>query len=220
MSSFFPFSSTASLASIVTPNDDPHLRVTVLPSASAFYAGETFSAVITFTNTRQASHPHHVLSPPTPSTTDVHTAAPRAMPPFGSPQTDNPTPPRRQNQIGLGIKSREKENAEAGPSRPGPPSPLRLSPSPIPSPGNLGYPYSPGANPAYRAPGWPDSSTPYDEMPGIRSPEAFRRREASGGHSRKARSLALGKGGLSPQEMVWALGGQGQQLLLFSAEMS
>lgn len=36
--------------------DDAHLEVTVTPSASAFYAGETFSAVITLRNTRIPPH--------------------------------------------------------------------------------------------------------------------------------------------------------------------
>lgn len=36
--------------------DDAHLEVTVTPSASAFYAGETFSAVITLRNTRVPPH--------------------------------------------------------------------------------------------------------------------------------------------------------------------
>jgi hypothetical protein len=72
-----------------------------------------------------------------------------------------------------------------------------------------GYPYSPGANPASRA-GWPGAGSGGDGMV-IRSPETWRRSYGdlgnAKGHARRTRSWALGNKGMTPQEMVWSLGG-------------
>lgn len=118
--------------------DDAHLEVTVTPSASAFYAGETFSAVITLRNTR--------------------------IPTSGS-----------------------------GHSRPGSshPSHLHL----LPGTKSDGSSAAPQGSPERVWP--PDSSAWRGEH--LRRPSA--------GHSRRSQSMALGKGGLSPQEMVRALSG-------------
>jgi hypothetical protein len=123
MSSFFPFSSSSSsLASLgnLPASDDPHLEVTVTPSASAFYAGETFSVTITFRNTR----------PPLTSTSTGHISA-------STPATD-PSPlsrtrhhgnedvtPRRLGQIGPIVDEIASDNAVAGLSRP--PVPIDVS---------------------------------------------------------------------------------------------
>jgi len=153
-------------------HDDPHLEISVAPSASAFYAGESFSVVISFRNTREP------VSYAQQSAEDVGGNGLHAEGPNGDEL------PGRLRKIG------RKVNAEAGPSRP---TPLKLA-----SPALLGSPYSPGANPLYRAPGWPK----HDESP-IRSPDGWD--PGSAGHVRRARSMALGKGGMSPQELVWAL---------------
>jgi len=208
MSAFFPFSSSSSSINTIAPiSDDPHLEVTVTPSSSAFYAGETFSVTITLRNTRIPktasdgidNHDHNDV-PITPSTaaTEVGTATSsfRGMPPpLDAGVVPGPDLPRRKNRIGT---------AQAQPSTPEPES---KTPLPIhmqyPE-----YPYSPGANPTSRA-GWPRDG----EMV-IRSPETWRKSQDLGlgkGHSRKSRSWALGnKGEMTPQEMVWSLGGQGE----------
>ncbi len=202
MSSYFPFSS--STAPTPAPSDDPHLEITVTPSASAFYAGETFSVIITFRNTRpQVSSSAVSLAPG---------ATNHAFDSHGKPDTS-----RRRNQIGLNIPSRPP-NAEAGPSHT--PRSLNTSTPTAPEPG---FPYSPAANPTYRARGWP-TSPERDEIPNVRSPDAWKRKEfgglgrEGGAHTRRTRSLALGKGGLSPQEMVWALGGQPSMQWLLSMQ--
>jgi len=46
-------------------NIDPSVRVQVLPSQNAYFAGETFSVTITFTNTRLPVNPSHVPDPAT-----------------------------------------------------------------------------------------------------------------------------------------------------------
>ncbi|WWD01381.1 hypothetical protein V866_008324 [Kwoniella sp. B9012] len=228
MSSYFPFSSSSSSVShsANTVNlDDPHLQVTITPSASAYYAGETFSVTITFTNTRtppaDASFPRTPVS--VPPTADVRSAASagRQLPPFESRDgissiQDLPT---RKGQIGLNLPTiplaYQDANAEAGPSRLT--TPLSINSTPGPPATDPGFPYSPGANPAYRAPGWPGQATgplsPTREKPmNFRSPDGWGNKENGGakqaGHSRRTRSLALGKGTMSPQELVWALGGQ------------
>jgi hypothetical protein len=177
MTSFLPsFGSSAKIAQS-TQDEESHLEIVVTPSASAFYTGETFSATITFRDTR----------PRLPTETSrkvrpVHSDAPQLV---------------RQRKIGLNLP----ENAEAGPSR------LQLTPT-NEAP-DAGFPYSPGANPAFRAPGWPGGGV--NEVD-IRSPEGWGKYggvgKVEGGHTRKSRSLALGKGTMSPQEMVWALGGK------------
>ncbi|ORX39858.1 Rgp1-domain-containing protein [Kockovaella imperatae] len=187
MSSLF-FSSSSSLPSLSsTAIDDPHLELTVTPSASAFYAGEVFTATITFRNTRKS---HTVEDVPIGSRV-VSAVRPQ---PILEPRQHEPTRPLppRQKQIGLHLSSAPPPppppaaNAIAGPSKPRDlHRPLHLSPN-LPD----DSPYSPGANPSTRA-GWPT----------FRSPD-----QASRGHSRRAKSLALGKGQLSPQQLVWALG--------------
>ena len=185
MTSYFPFSTSATSSAANPPSDDAHLEVTVTPSASAFYAGETFSVTITFRNTRP---------PPL-----------NAAPPF-TPRSAPQEVLRRRNQIGLNLKTKPR-NAEAGPSQP--PTGFALSPALIPP--EPGYPYSPGANPAYRAPGLA-TSPEREEIANVRSPDAWKAKEygalgKNSGHARRSQSLALGKGGMSPQEMVWALSG-------------
>nr|XP_019042675.1 hypothetical protein I302_08379 [Kwoniella bestiolae CBS 10118]OCF21605.1 hypothetical protein I302_08379 [Kwoniella bestiolae CBS 10118] len=228
MSSYFPFSSSSSSISqpANTVNlDDPHLQVTITPSASAYYAGETFSVTITFTNTRtppiDASYPKTPVS--VPPTADVRSpsSAGRQLPPFGPRDGISSIQdlPARKGQIGLNLPTipiaYQDTNAEAGPSRLT--TPLSINSTPGPPATDPGFPYSPGANPAYRAPGWPGQGSgplsPTREKPmNFRSPDGWGNKEngagKQGGHSRRTRSLALGKGTMSPQELVWALGGQ------------
>ena len=185
MTSYFPFSTSATHQAANSPSDDAHLEVTVTPSASAFYAGETFSVTITFRNTRPP--PFNAAPPSTPR------SAPQEV-------------LRRRNQIGLDLISRPR-NADAGPSKPS--TGFTLSPALVPP--EPGYPYSPGANPAYRAPGL-TTSPEREEISNVRSPDAWKAKEygalgKNSGHARRSQSLALGKGGMSPQEMVWALSG-------------
>lgn len=213
MTSFFPFSSSsASPASSTSTlvNDDPHLQVTVTPSASAFYAGESFSVTITFKNTRHAPPVTAVPSTPVtaPTTADVASAVRPPLPAVDR-HASPPRLPVRAHRMGQAasvepLKDFNGSNAEAGPSRT--PSVVQLA-SPDAQDPLRDYPYSPGANPAYRAPGWPSR----DDVATIRSPEAWRRREYGDigkghGHGRRTRSLAIGKA-VSPQEMVWALEG-------------
>lgn len=210
MSSFFPFSSSSSSINTIAPlSDDPHLEVTVTPSSSAFYAGETFSVTITLRNTRIPNTTpleQEYDDPITPNTsnTEVGTATSsfRGMPPPPDPRMiPSNDLPRRKNRIG---------KTQAQPTTP---EPIK---SPLPNHMQYpDYPYSPGANPTSRA-GWPKDG----EMV-IRSPETWRRSQDLGvgkGHTRKTRSWALGnKGNMTPQEMVWSLGGgQGELLLVTS----
>jgi hypothetical protein len=169
-------------------------------SASAFYAGETFSVTITFRNTR----------PPLTSSGHISASPPATDPPTPLSRTrhhgNEDVTPRRLGQIGPIVDEAASDNAVAGPSRP--PVPIDVSAANTPRPNDPSYPYSPGADPSSRAPGWPVSTSPVREGLGhLRSPEEWRR-NGSGGHSRKSRSLALGQGAMTPQEMVWALGGQ------------
>jgi hypothetical protein len=188
-------------------SDDPHLQVTVTPAASAFYAGESFSVTITFKNTR---HPPTVpTTPSTAPTTAQVVSAVRPTPPIVDRHVNPPRLPVRAHRMGQTSSVEPFEpingdNAEAGPSRT--PDMLSLA-SPDSQELPRDYPYSPGANPAFRAPGWPSK----DDGATIRSPEAWRRREYGDigkglGHGRRTRSLAIGKA-VSPQEMVWALEG-------------
>ena len=204
MSSYFPFSSSSSSISTVAPlSDYPHLEVTVTPSASAFYAGETFSVTITLRNTRiphtsatPINHdydPERPITPDTAQTVGTATSSVRAMPPPPDPRVvPGQDLPRRKNNIGQTIAQPRTPEPESKP-----PLPNHMQ---YPE-----YPYSPGANPNSRA-GWPKDG----EMV-IRSPETWRRSQDLGvgkGHTRKTRSWALGnKGNMTPQEMVWSLGG-------------
>ncbi|KAK8869820.1 hypothetical protein IAR55_000388 [Kwoniella newhampshirensis] len=229
MSPYLPFSTSSSSLALPPSSaanlDDPHLEVTVTPSASAYYAGETFSVTITFRNTsRPTSNATHSETPTTiPSTAGVRsaTSASRQLPPFDprdSAPAHQPQFPPRLNQIGLSLPSvplypeDHTPNAEAGPSRSR--TPLSITSTPNVSGLDASYPYSPGANPAYRAPGWHGSGPESPSREGtmnFRSPEGWGRKENAGkesGHTRRSRSLALGKGAMSPQELVWALGGQ------------
>lgn len=99
MASFFGFGSSGSGSPAVS--DDPHLEVTVIPSASAFYAGEVFSASIKFRNTRPA--PGHIpaSSGYVPGSTSHEAGDDRLV---------------RQGLIGRQFPLRDC-NAEAGPSR-------------------------------------------------------------------------------------------------------
>jgi hypothetical protein len=183
MTSFFSsFSSTPTLAQ-TAQNDDPYLEVVVTPSASAFYAGELFSVTITFRNTRPlpvgSSHAYNLREDTRESTSSG-----------GSMRT-------RQGKIGRHLHS----SSEASSSRS-----LPINAAPVLNDLESRFPYSPSANPSYRTPGWPGDMNEMD----IRSPEGWGKKDHAGiGHSRKSRSLVLGKG-MSPQEMVWALGGQGR----------
>jgi hypothetical protein len=205
MTSFFPFSSSGSSVNTITPtlSDDPHLEVTVTPSSSAFYAGEPFSVRITLRNTRLPNDDARTpVTPDTaPPTAEVGTAtsASRGMPSLEPRSFDGLDLPKRKGQIGRSSKPSHNE--------------VKGLKSPIPdrlmADGHgdyQGHPYSPGANPASRA-GWPKEG---DVV--IRSPETWRRNHGEMGkgksHERRTRSWALGNKGMSPQEMVWALGGQ------------
>lgn len=109
MASFFGFGASAQGGPAVS--DDPHLDVTVIPSASAFYAGEVFSATIKFKNTR-----------PAPG----HSTASTIRAEGSTNQDNNDEPLIRQGYIGRQFPVRDY-NAEAGPSR---------SPSSTPRPGS------------------------------------------------------------------------------------
>ena len=199
MSTYLPIKLSTPPAALI--KDDPHLEVTVTPSASAFYAGETFSVTITFRNTRAPSSGITRPSIPRP----LETKVPSDL--RDSEKNEDQDIPRRRNQIGLDIKTRPA-NAKAGPSRTSSIAKTALTPTDS----GAGFLYSPGANSAYRAPGWP-SPHERDGISSIRSPDAWKRKEygplsAEGRHARRSRSLAIDKGGMSPQEMVWALGGQ------------
>ncbi|WWC69452.1 uncharacterized protein I206_103391 [Kwoniella pini CBS 10737] len=228
MSSYFPFSSSSKSLPQPTNSvnlDDPHLQVTITPSASAYYAGETFSVTITFTNTRtppiDATYPKTPIS--VPPTADIKSASSsaRQLPSLGQCGNDLPIQdfPTRKGQIGVNLPtlplSHNGTNAEAGPSRIT--TPLSVNSTPGPPATELGYPYSPGANPAYRAPGWSGNgggpTSPTREKPmNFRSPDGWTNNHngkgRESGHGRRTRSLALGQGTMSPQELVWALGGQ------------
>ncbi|OXG38828.1 hypothetical protein C360_01255 [Cryptococcus neoformans Bt15] len=220
MPSYFPFTPQQQPpAHVHSPLlDDPHLELTVTPAKSAFYAGEAFSVTITFRNTRT---PHTDVSKAPLSTNSTSSLASAACQTRHFPSTDPrhapsiPRLPRRLNQIGPDlpetplVSDRRHESAELGPSR--------ASSSVVSTPRfateNLDYPYSPGANPANRAHGWQKSPSPQSEGPmSYRSPDGWGNQESEGakksnGHTRRTRSLALGKGTMSPQELVWALGG-------------
>ncbi|KIR59967.1 hypothetical protein I314_04402 [Cryptococcus bacillisporus CA1873] len=220
MPSYFPFApQPQSAASVHSPLlDDPHLELTITPSASAFYAGETFSVTITYRNTRT---PHtDVLKVPlsTDSTSSLASAAPQIQH-FSS--TDSrrslsiPRLPRRLNQIGPDLpetplmRTKRHESAESDRSR----TPSSVVSTPQFASEDPSHPYSPGANPADRAHGWLRSPSPQREGPmNYRSPDGWGSKESgntekSSSHARRTRSLALGKGTMSPQELVWALGG-------------
>lgn len=200
MSSFFPFASSSTSVKTVTPavSDDPHLEVTVTPSSSAFYAGETFAVTITLRNTRIPSDDARIPDTPdtVPPTAEVGTAtsAFRGMPSLDPRTVEGYDLPPRKGQVGK-IPSRTEA----------PKSPLPSRLAKLEGVDQNGYPYSPGANPLHRA-GWPKDG---DVV--IRSPETWRRSygmESGKGHGRRTRSWALGNKGMSPQEMVWALGGE------------
>lgn len=220
MTSFFGFSSSSTSTKLAQSKtlhhqDDTQLDITITPASAAFYAGETFSVTITFTCSRKPS-PNHLIQPPnTPlgaSSTDIRTPTSATRADLGPalPVLESSTDgklPRRKGQIGLSIDTpAEKYNAEAGPSRLATP----MTTGYMDSPAGYASPYSPGANPGR---GWPRSgSPPRDGIPGgVRSPEVMRRPSGRGsvGGGRRTQSLALGKG-MSPQEMVWALGSQGE----------
>jgi hypothetical protein len=226
MNAFLPFSSSSTSLASVPLNDDPHLEVVVLPSASAFYAGEKFSVTITFRNTRPSPTASTSRAPMTPQTVPASFGG--ASFPLSRKTTSTPgeqTALHRLHQVGLALQpspelasdSTISTNAQAGPSRT-PPAPLILSPDTSVVRDSL---YSPGAS----APGWPTTEVGgLDEaLNNIRSPEGWRRKEygevvgrnpgsAQQGGGRRTRSLALGKGGMSPQELVWALGGDTGEL--------
>jgi hypothetical protein len=212
--SFFPFSSSSSSVDTISPlSNDPHLEVTVTPSSSAFYAGETFSVVITLRNTRipnptPTTAKSVAEDPQTPDTAPLTsigtgTSSFRGMPTLDPRTTPSSDIPRRKNKIGSTIPSTPAQEHHAFRS----PLPQHMSEGQYP-----GYPYSPGANPNHRA-GWPRK----DGEVVIRSPDS-RRSSAYGdlgngkGHSRRTRSWALGNKGMAmtPQEMVWSLGGPSQ----------
>lgn len=206
MSSFFSFSSSSTSVNTITPalSDDPHLEVTVSPSSSAFYAGETFAVTITFRNTRVPNDDFRIASTPdtAPPTADVGTAtsAFRGMPSLDPRTTDgHEVAPRRKGLVGKTLVIADGLRS---------PLPAKFSKLDVTDPD--GYPYSPGANTLHRA-GWPKNG---DVV--IRSPETWRRNGDDGlggakGHGRRTRSWALGNKGMSPQEMVWALGSDGSE---------
>lgn len=91
-------------------NIDPSIRVQVLPSQNAYFAGETFSVTITFTSTRLPVNPNHATDPvsaPTPvhksHKRNAHSisSAPLARPPT-SPGLGS-RPPDIVRALGVGI---------------------------------------------------------------------------------------------------------------------
>jgi hypothetical protein len=163
--------STRSAGAQLASADDPHLEVTVTPSASAFYAGEVFSAVISFRNTRV---PYHTPATPTQAPTPPHasSASISYSHSYSVPGTPN-------------LGSAGASSPGAGPSAWLTGSTSYSPTSPVPSATSPGHPWTPATA------GW-------------RGEHA--RRPSGQGHTRRSQSLALGKGTLSPQEMVWALG--------------
>jgi hypothetical protein len=223
MSSFFPFSTSSSSVNTIAPqSNDPHLEVTVTPSSSAFYAGETFSVSITFSNTRLPNDTspavyHEPQTPETalPSEVGTATSSFRGMPTLDPDprMMGGPELPRRKNQIGTSKPSTPNANAMGRENSKSPIPPYMMGETRGGSASYVGYPYSPGANPASRA-GWPAAGKDGEGMV-IRSPETWRRSYGdlgtAKGHERRTRSWALGNKGMTPQEMVWSLGGQASE---------
>ncbi|WVR05250.1 hypothetical protein IAU60_002262 [Kwoniella sp. DSM 27419] len=226
MTSYLPFSGSSSSAPPPpTTLDDPHLQVTVTPTSSAYYAGETFSVTITFTNTRlPLAEAKQVRStPPSASVAgDIQTAQSdsRSIQVSGRGLKENADLPQRKGKIGRNLpaiplmRGQVTESSSSHMTTPG------IGEMAGPTAADL---YSPGANMSYRAtgagwngqPGHAGPSSPQREaMMSFRSPDGWGSGENGGsngkelGHTRRARSLALGKGTMSPQELVWALGGQ------------
>ncbi|KAG2135101.1 Rgp1-domain-containing protein [Suillus clintonianus] len=88
--------------------DDPSIRVQVSPSQSAYFAGETFSVAITFTNTRLPSTPHPASAPVHKShKRNAHSisSAPLARPPT-SPGLGT-RPPDFIKALGSGVNGEE-----------------------------------------------------------------------------------------------------------------
>lgn len=149
--------SISSPTTVAFDPEDPHLEVIVTPSASAFYAGETFSAVITLRNTR----------------TPIHTAAPNVA-----------DLSQGVSATGLNLLPGAKASSSS-------------TSTSLNSPG-------PSATPTVASPDL--SSSPGGSI--WRGEHT--RRSSMNTHTRRSQSLALSKGIISPQEMVWALGGGGE----------
>ena len=133
-------------------------------------------------------------------------SAARPVPSLADRRTYATALPKRHGRIGKHLTD-EDENVAPDPSK----TPDSQGSQVLPSSDLANYPYSPGADPTYRAPGWP---TRNGGLPTIRGPEAWRRKELGKGdrphglgHERRARSLAIGKD-VSTQEMLWALSEQ------------
>lgn len=131
----------------IPQDDEPNLEVTVTPIASAFYAGETFSAVISFRNNRRSGSRRTLAAQSVPTTPEPNHGL------HWLPGTGLPSP----------ASETESQTTTISPER-----------------------------------AWSPASQTWRE---------HARRPSGKGHTRRTQSLALGKGTLSPQEMVWALGG-------------
>ncbi|WVO13923.1 hypothetical protein L204_101548 [Cryptococcus depauperatus] len=224
MSSYFSLAVAPDPKSPKNSLDDPHLEVIVTPSASAFYAGEVFSVTIAFRNTRTPSHDAEIPSTPltVPLTAEATTATSqtRHIPPLAPRHPpDAPRLPQRLHQIGSNLDPVVLDSLEynQGPKTVTPHesrTSLSIASTPNFISEDSSQPYSPGANTTSRAPGWTGPASPQREGPiSFRSPEGWRFKQNGSkgrevGHTRRAKSLALGKGTMSPQELVWALGNQ------------
>lgn len=199
------FGSSASTTTL-SPSDDPHLEVTVTPSASAFYAGETFSCTIRFRNTRRprfVAGGHGTSGNSTASA--LGAVAPRGLPAYAEAGPSR-APTHRLRQIGLALPANDTlpdHEAESGPSRT-PGAGLR---SPLDLDGQISL-NSPAGSP-YR-PSWSADSPNSKGI--IRTPDGWggdaQYRDKGG--ERRSKSYGMGRDGMSPQEMVWALEGQVQ----------
>lgn len=198
MASFFGFSGTPTTKPPI-PREEPQLGISITPSSSAFYSGETFSVIVKFTCHRTSStryQPPSVPQTPIAASSNDDIRTPTSAAPAQATATILPD---RKGQIGLSIETPvEKYNAVAGPSR--------LT-TPIASREYLDSPVQVTTGEASR--GWRKPGSPTREIKGeLRSPEVMRRYGGgSGDGERRTRSLGLGVG-MSPQEMVWALSGQ------------
>lgn len=178
--------------------DDPHLEISVLPAKSAFYAGEPFSCVITFTNTRWPRI--------------VENDVPRKASRHGRGQGQSVD---LRVLSGTGGLSLEPDKLPMSPTSPRTAQAVLQSVIPQgPSLARLGQvgKSTATAKPRDAAPSHLrlTASSPHlleDAEPSIRSPDPQRMRQIRALGNR-SRSVALGGGNMSPQELVWALSNQ------------
>src|SRR6267154_809356 len=100
---YFVFKLLPSFISSIFPDasqdkmEDPSIRVQVSPSQSAYFAGETFSVTITFTNTRLSTASSPTVSAPAP--THKRNAYSISSAPLARPPTSPGLGPRPQDFV-------------------------------------------------------------------------------------------------------------------------